>query len=175
MATITASTTVGVYICEEENGQIAGNTPGGIDIGNLTDGDTYVYCNVVHSFNHRINFMFTDAFKGHKTQGSYAAGGTGQTTGYQESGFINMVLEMTEANLFKWQEIAKRGNRAADAAVSKYLIKQKAANSFRAFPNRALASKYYTEVIILDVNAVEVNGKVDNQQVTVTLQEAQQA
>lgn len=173
MATITASTTVGLYICEEENSQIAGNTPGGINLSNLTDGDTYVYCASVISFDHKLNFMDSEAFPGHKTHGAWAHGGTGDTTGGKETGIFLIALEMTEANAYNWKQFSIRNNRPLDA--SKFLIHQRAANTFEAFPSRSVVSKYYVEVIVLDIDVLEVGGKKDLKRVTLTLQQSQSA
>lgn len=170
MATITASTTVGLYLCTEENGQIAGNTPGGIDLAALVNGASYVYCDTVKAFDHRINFMYSDAFPGHKSMGAVVSGGVGESTGGHEQGVFLVSLEMTESNGYAWKEISKRNNRPAHAQL--HLIHQRASNTFEQFPDAATPQlKNYCRVFIMDLDVQEINGKLDIKTVTITLGE----
>ena len=65
MATLISSYTVpGTWLVSEEDGQIAANTPGGIDIDNLVLATTYMYFDKFFSLTHKVTTPSAGQFKG---------------------------------------------------------------------------------------------------------------
>ena len=158
MATITATSSVGVYIVEEENGQIAGNTPGGIDLAALVNGDTYVYADSVIQFEHRLTFNYeSDEMRGHNVFRAGGAGQHGHNTYEGDRGYAAIIIEVAHANASLWENFAKQNNRTGDGA--KFLIQQYASNTFREFPNATGTQKKYLPVIVRGVTFSETGGK----------------
>lgn len=158
MATITATSTVGLYIVEEENGQIAGNTPGGIDLASLVNGDTYVYAETVIQFEHRLTANYeSDEMRGHTVFKAGGAGRHGHNTFEGERGYVAAVIEVTHQNASLWEKFFKLNNRTGDG--KKYCLLQYASNTFREFPNAAGTQKKYLPVIVRGVVFTETGGK----------------
>jgi len=148
--------TYGVWIVEEEDTQIASNTPGGITYTNLVLGDTYIYLDDIITFTHKfISQREGEDILGWKSIQTNSTGKIeGQTGGGLRSSFIitAMVDEATSEYLkrfFKLHVVAEDGN--------KYLVHQRATTTFEQFPNSAGVLKKYAEIIIRGIDIKETN------------------
>jgi hypothetical protein len=155
MAPLLSANGIGLYFVEEENGQIAANTPGGIDLGNLTLGDTYIYFDTVLRFEHKLTFnKESDNFIGFWTWGSgnnTVATGTGGAS----RGYFMITVECDETTVENLEKLTKLNVVAGDGL--KYLVKQTASAVFRQFPNSSAALKNYAPIVVRGVDAVEID------------------
>ena len=174
MATLISSIPIGIFITKEENGQINNNTPGGIDLDNLTAGDTYIYFTNILRFEHKLsaNFEGEDRW-GHKTWG-IANGVNAHNTGTIEMGYFMVSCEGTETQAEQAEQFLKKNNRGSLATSTniRYLVKQTATTVFRQFPNASGTLVNYCPVILRGVSAVEndMSGK-DVQLITLAFEE----
>lgn len=151
--------TLGVWIVQEEDGQIAANTPGGITYTNLVEGDSYIYLNTILKFDHRLysSREGEDYYGGWKTIQIDDYGGIeARVYGGIRSIFTIMALVTEDIgeklkHLYKLHVVAGDGN--------KYLVHQRAATTFEQFPilNSTSALKRYAEIIIRSMNFTETN------------------
>jgi hypothetical protein len=154
MATPLSGAGIGIFLVQEENGQIAANTPGGIELENLSLGDTYFYFDSVKTFEHDLSFgSQSDNMPGH-TLSKIGTGLTGHTTGEGDLCGFTLTATMDETNGELLEKFAKLNNRTSDAA--KYLVRQTATNTFRQFPNSAGTFKKYCPVTIMNCKTNEV-------------------
>jgi hypothetical protein len=177
MVDLISSHPIGVFIVKEENGQIAANTPGGIDLANLTVGDTYIYYTKVLRFEHKLTANYeSDTEMGHKTQG-VGNGKRGHTTGTSDQRYFLIIVETDEDGAEQAEQFLVKNNQTGSYATSanrRYLCKQTATTVFRQLPNATGAFKNYAPVILRGVSSVEKSdsGK-DVQLVTLALEEVQ--
>ncbi|KKN56983.1 hypothetical protein LCGC14_0567050 [marine sediment metagenome] len=157
MASLLSAAGIGVFIVEEENGQINANTPGGIDLDNLSVGDTYIYLEELVRLSHTLDFGNQgDNMPGH-TVNKIDAGQTGHSTGEGDlCGFtLQATVDETTAELL--EKFGKLDNRTGDG--KKFLVRQTASNVFRQYPNAAGTLKKYAPVIVMRVETIEVHDK----------------
>lgn len=174
MVTLISSIPIGIFITKEENGQIAANTPGGIDLANLAIGDTYIYFTNILRFEHKLTANFEGEEEwGHKTWG-VADGVRAHNTGTIEKGYFMITVEGTETQAEQAEQFLKKNNRGtlATATNIRYLCKQTATTVFRQFPNASGTLKKYAPVILRGMDAVEIatSGK-DVQLITIACEE----
>lgn len=162
---------IGAYITEDFGGKIVANTPGDLDLDNLTLYTDYIYlANFLRlEFKGTANYDSVEWY-GHKTI-SYGNGRATHHTGTAERMFWMLTAEDTEANAVGMKKLWKLDNRTI-AGWHLYLIIQRASETFLENPLPAGTLKKYIPVIIRGVNTVEIadSGK-DVQLITVGLEE----
>lgn len=152
---ISSNSTTGVYLVIEENGQIAGNTPGGIDLDNLVLASGYMYFDDFVALTMETTTPLNDNFTGWQ----FAQNNTVKlkTTGFTGFGKLTTltltvhVTATTQANFLKFFELHQNISN-----YQLYLLRQWAATTFKQFPfNTNLLN--YVAVILTGNNLVETN------------------
>lgn len=162
---MSSNTTNAVYITEEQNGQIAANTPNGIDLDQLTEGTDYVVIDDLASFKYSLNCRYqSNDFQGHRFHG-YGPGQTDHITLGHETGSFTVGGYVNAATATKIIEFGKRKNRIGVTAI--YIVRQLTSTTFMQFPNATFTLKNYAPVVILEVRVGEGNSISDNQQVQI--------
>lgn len=149
--------TYGVWITEEEDGQILANTPGGITYTNLVEGDTYIYLDNIVKFEQKLlsakegtDFLGFDTMQiGTRKVQANAGGGI--------RGFISVTAIVTEDIGEKLKTLYYKHVALADG--NKYLVHQRATTTFEQFPDDTSALKNYAEIIIRSMDFTETNDK----------------
>ena len=156
---IKSNSTQGIYITEDEGGAVAGNTPGEIDLDNLTIGTKYIYFDTLLRFEEKSTYNREgNDWIGYKT---WATGqGTVQaSTGGAAKTFFMITVEVDEttAEYVKQMGIlnVKTGSTSGVGKI-KYLVKQTASEAFEQFPNSAGVLKKMTAIIIRGSDIVEI-------------------
>ena len=171
MVDLISSNAWGVYIVEEENGQIAANTPGGIDLDNLVEGDTYIYFDQVLTFDQKyMSQREGDDFLGWKTMQTSSSGTVSGNVGGGYRHFITFMAKVTEALGEKMGTLFVKHVASGDG--DKYLVHQRATTTFEQFSNTSGTLKNYCEIIIrgFELKETDQKGK-DNKIVIITLEE----
>ena len=172
MADISAFT-FGVWIVEEEDGQIAANTPGGITYTNLVEGDTYIYLDTIIKFEHRLgsaregtDFLGFDTMQiGTRKVQANAGGGI--------RGFITITAMVTEDIGQKLKTLYYK--HVAEGDGNKYLVHQRATTTFEQVPDDTAALKNYAEIIIRGMHFTETNdGGKDKKLVVIVCEQVAQ-
>ena len=156
------NSTQGLYITEDEGGAVAGNTPGEIDLDNLTGGAAsikYIYFDVVLRFEEKSTYNREgDDWIGLKTWAT-AQGSVQASTGGAAKTFFMITVETDEttAEYVKQMGIlnVKTGATAGVGKI-KYLVKQTASEAFEQFPNPAGTLRKMTAIIIRGTDIVEL-------------------
>lgn len=157
MATPLSGAGIGIFLVEEEDGQIAANTPGGIELENLVLGDSYFYFDSFLTFEHALNFGGqSDNMPGHSLSKT-GSGLTGHTTGEGDLGGFTITATLDESNAELLEQFCKLNNRTLDNA--KYLVRQTASNTFRTFSTPSGNPAKYVPVIVLTCKINEVMEK----------------
>ena len=148
------NSTQGLYIVEEENGRIAADAPGDIDLANLVLGDTYHYFDTLLRFEEKATFNREEPdWTGFKTSQDGSLKALGITGGGMRVFYMNTVeTNQTEAENIKL--LASLNVVIGDGI--KYLVKQNASESFETFPNDVPVLKKATPVIIRGYDIVEI-------------------
>jgi len=145
--------TLGVWIVEEEDGQVAANTPGGITYTNLVEGDTYIYLDTILEFEHRfLSQREGIEFLGFETM-QIADRSVQANAGGGIRGFIRLVALVTEDIGEKLKTLYSKHVIIGDG--NKYLVHQRATTTFEQFPNEAGTLKNYIEIIIRSMITIE--------------------
>ncbi len=156
------NSTQGLYITEEEDGQIANNTPGEIDLDNLTLATMYIYFDTIIRFEHKLTYNRDgDDWTGFKTWQT-AAGTVGSSTGGAKRGIFLITVEVNETtaeNLERMGILNVKIGSTSGVGKIKYLVKQSASEAFRQFPNSSGALLNYTAIIIRGVDIAELADK----------------
>ena len=171
MVTFISATKWGVYITEEQNAQIAGNNPGGIDLDSLVDGDSYIYLAEIITFEHKLLCNREgDDFLGWKTIQTHSNGTVSGSVGGGIRGFFTITAKITEDKGEKLKTLYKKHVVSGDG--NKFLVHQRSATVYEQFPNAAGTLKKYAEIIIRSMDFKEQNqsGK-DNKMVILILEE----
>ena len=152
---------VGLYILEEENDQLeTNNTPGEIDLENLTLGDTYIYFDTVIRFEHKVtaNKEGTDFVGFWSWQSAATPGSVSASTGGARRGYILATVETTATQQANFEKFFNLNAAVGDG--QKFLIRQWASETFREFPYGA-TNKKYAKVIMrgYDITETEDKGK----------------
>lgn len=152
----------GLYFTEEENGQIANNTPGEIDLDNLTLATMYIYFDTIIRFQHKVTYNREgDDWIGLKTWAS-GQGTVQASTGGAKRGVFLITVEADETtaeNLERMGILNVKTGSVSGTGKLKYLVKQTAASAFRQFPNSAGALVNYTAIIIRGSDSTEIADK----------------
>lgn len=142
MATLISSyTTPNTWLVIEENGQIAANTPGGIDLDNLVLGTSYFRIDKFASLVHEAITASRDKFRGWtfspdvttvlKTKG-YTGGNVYKT--YTIMGILDSTQQGNFEDFFEYHQ--------ANAASQLYLVRQWAATTFKHFSYNSTQYNY---------------------------------
>ena len=168
------NSTQGIYITTEQGGNIAGNTPGNIDLDLLILGNTYIYFDSVMRFEYRISTTTEggdSTFVGHNVS-AITPGGLTSWTGQAEKGNVIIIAEVDHATAYLVERFVKQNNRTGSDS-GRYLVKQYASNSFEEFPSDSLAKVKYLPVLSSGCTVVEIEGVIDRKQVSLGFWEAQ--
>lgn len=151
------NSTQGLYITEEEDGQIANNTPGEIDLDNLALGDKYIYFDTLLRFEEKTTFNREDPdWIGFKTLQVGDLNVRASTGG----GMRTFYMCTVETNVATAQYLKTLGALNVIAADGlKYIVKQTASEVFELFPNSSGVNKKAIAIIIRGFDIVEVEGK----------------
>lgn len=159
MTLLKNNSTQGLYILEEENGQIANNTPGEIQLTNLTLGTMYVYFDIILRFEHKSTYNKEgDDFTGFKTW-QRSPGAVQASTGGGKRGFFMITVECNETtaeNLERMGVLNVKIGSTSGVGKIKYLVKQTASEAFRQFPNSGGTFRKSAAIIIRGVSATEM-------------------
>jgi hypothetical protein len=148
------NSTQGLYILEEENGRIAANLPGDIDLGNLSLGDTYIYFDNILRFEEKFTANREgDDWIGFKTW-NVANHKTQASTGGAYRVYYMSTVESNETTAQYLKTLAALNVIPGDGL--KFLVKQTASEAFELFPNDSGVNKKATAIIIRGYNAVEI-------------------
>lgn len=150
------NSTQGLYITEEENGQIANDTPGEIDLDNLVLGDSYIYFDIVSRFEEKATFNKEgDDWTGFKTwQRSSSDLSVEASTGGAMRVFYLCTVETNLAGAQFIKRLSALNVFIGDGI--KYIVKQNASESFETFPNDSATLRKATPIIIRGYDIVEL-------------------
>lgn len=145
----------GVWITEEENGQIAANTPGGLTYTNLVEGDSYIYLDTIIKFEHKLSSIREGVeFLGFKTM-QVGTRKVQANAGGGIRGVIIITAMVKEDIGQKLKTLFYKHVAIGDG--NKYLVRQRAATTFEQFPDNTATLKNYAEIIIRNMGFVETN------------------
>lgn len=148
------NSTQGLYITEEEDGQIANDTPGEIDLTNLVLGDSYIYFDTLLRFEEKTTFNREDPdWTGFKTWQSGSLDVAFSTGGGMRT-FYMCTVETDETTAENLKKLAALNVVIGDGA--KYIVKQTASEAFETFPDGSGTLKKSTKVIIRGHSIAEV-------------------
>lgn len=153
------SSTQGLYLLEEENGQIANNTPGEIDLDNLTLGTMYIYFDTVLRFQEKSSFDWSiPDWAGFHTWQTGDNAVQASTTGGTRTFYIISVEhdETTAENLKRIASLNVINNTTTAQGKIKHLVKQTASEAFEKFPNSSVVNINSTAIIIRAIDIVEM-------------------
>jgi hypothetical protein len=138
---ISSNSSTGVYLVIEENNQISGNTPNGIDLDNLTLATGYMYFDKFLSLVLTGSTPYNDNFTGWDFGQSSnpklkTTGGTG--AGKLVMATLTVHVDATEQqNFLKFWE-----THISASAYQLYLLRQWASTTFKQFPYNGTLYKY---------------------------------
>ena len=148
------NSTQGLYFVEEENGQILNDTPGEIDLDNLSLNDTYIYFETILRFEEKLTFNKEGKdWTGFWTWQDGNNGARAGTGGGMKS-FYLITVETDETTAENLKRLASLNVVPTDGL--KYLVKQTAASAFEKFPNESSVLKNASGIIIRGVDIVEI-------------------
>ena len=148
------NSTQGLYLAQDDAGKIAANTPGDLDLNNLTLGTNYIYFDTVLRFEEKATFNIEgNDFVGFKTwqSGSRAVQAS---TGRGIRTFFLISVEVDETTAEYMKTLGKFNVNVGDGQL--FLIKQTASEAFEQFPNSSVALKKFAKIIIRGADIVEV-------------------
>lgn len=167
---VKTNSVAGIYIAADDGGKILGNTPGDLDLDNLTPGSEYVYFAKVDSFDERITANRDANDLGYLV--AYITDGkASHLTGGGVVHLVELRVTCSETIMGYMKRLLKTYNKVANRGLNPYLFKQVAAESFRPFHNAAGVPKKYCPVIIRGLQVSEHSGGgKDLQHLTIALQ-----
>lgn len=151
---IKTNSTQGLYLTEEEDGSIAGNTPGEIDLTNLVLGNSYIYFDTILRFEEKSTFNQETGFTGLKTWQIDAAGGVQSSTGGGRKNFFMITIETDETNAEHLKTFVMLNVKIGDGL--KYIVKQTASEAFEQFANSVGTLRKAAAIIIRGIDIVEI-------------------
>jgi hypothetical protein len=142
----------GLYITEDQGSQIGNNTPGNIDLDQLSLGDSYIYFDNIQRFEEKTTYNREEAFVGWKTVQDASTKIAATTGGGKRNWFlISVECNLTTAENFK--KLATLNAKISDEL--KYIVKQYASESFEQFTNESGTLKKWAGIIIRGYDIVE--------------------
>lgn len=153
------NSTQGLYITEEQNNSISNNTPGEIDLDQLSLGDTYIYFDTINRFEEKATFNREDPdWTGFKTWQSGSLDAQASTGGGMRV-FYMCTVEVDETTAENLKKLAALNVVIGDTI--KYLVKQTASEAFEQFPDGSGVLKKWTAIIIrgYDITEIANSGK----------------
>ena len=164
------NSSAGLYIAADDGGKILANTPGDLDLANLTPGSQYVYFAKLDTF-HEVKTANRDVNQLGYLVNYQTDGISFHTTGGGVVELISLTVTCSETIMGYVKILLKTYDKVANRGLNPYLFKQVASESFRPFYTAAGVAKKYCPVIIRGLEAHETSaGGKDLQHLTIALQ-----